>query len=114
VETVVSTFITLALALAIGLGAGYALAVIRRTTAQTEHDRAVAKFAQANRLRPSEPTADPAGTTVSLEGIRLRFVGTHPDGADVYVNAEPLPVAVAVHIEGMADDTTVVIMESPR
>jgi hypothetical protein len=95
--------------------AGWSASILHRhPTMQQRHDRAVAKFAQANRLRPTEPTADQVGTTVTLEGIRLRFVGAHPDGADVYVNAEPLPDAEAVHIAGMPDDTTVVIMESVR
>jgi hypothetical protein len=104
----------LAVALTVGLAAGYILAVVRRPTTQDDHDRAVAEFAKTNRLQSATYALDPTCITVTLEGIRLRFVGTHPDGAAVYVNDEPLPEVDVVHIDGMPDDTTVVIVGGVR
>lgn len=100
------------LALALGLTAGWALT--RRLTPQQRHDRAVAEFVEANRLLPVRPSTSPDEISVILQGVRLRFAGHHPDGADVYVNDQPLPDVDVVHIEGMPDDTTVVIVESRR
>lgn len=106
------TLVTLAVAILVGVGVGWALT--RRLTPQQRHDRAVAEFVEANRLQPVRPTTSPDEISVILQGVRLRFAGHHPDGADVYVNDQPLPDVDVVHIEGMPDDTTVVIVESRR
>lgn len=100
------------LALALGLAAGWALT--RRLTPQQRHDRAVAEFVERDRLSPVDGGDVVHGITVTLEGIRLRYAGRHPDGAHVYVNDQPLPDADGLDIGPLPDGTAVVIVESRR
>ncbi len=100
------------LALALGLAAGWALT--RRLTPQQRHDRVVADFIQANRLSVRTPRTELDPTAVTLEGVPLRFVGQHPDGADVWVNDGPLPDVEGMSIGPLPDDTIVVILGDGR
>lgn len=100
------------LALALGLAAGWALT--RRLSPQQRHDRAVADFIQANRLSVRPPRTELDPTAVTLEGVPLRFVGQHPDGADVWVNDGPLPDVEGMSIGPLPDDTIVVILGDGR
>lgn len=106
--------VLLALALMACAGGIVGWALARRMTPQRRHDHVVADFIQANRLSMRPPRAELDPTAVTLEGVPLRFVGQHPDGADVWVNDGPLPDVEGMSIGPLPDDTIVVILGDGR